>query len=108
MIRPLVAAPEDTAAVVETVTLAFLDDPVWAWAFPDADRRAEHYRVWWAMGIVCSIGPRAVWMSDPDAAAVAVWVPPGGRELSPASKLRVEPMVRDQRVRHHAEVTIEL
>ena len=108
MIRPLVAAPEDTAAVVETVTLAFLDDPVWAWAFPDADRRAEHYRVWWAMGIVCSIGQGAVWMTDPDAAAVAVWVPPGGRELSPEDELRVEPMLRDQLGAVHAEQVLEL
>jgi GNAT superfamily N-acetyltransferase len=96
MIRALVATPQDAAAVVETITLAFHDDPVWSWAFPDAGRRAGHYREWWALGVASSIAQGAVWMTDPAAAATAVWVPPGGSELLPEDEPRVEPMLREQ------------
>lgn len=108
MIRTLVATPEDAATVVETITLAFHDDPVWSWAFPDADRRPEHYREWWAMGVDSSIAQGAVWMAGPAAAATAVWVPPGGSELSPEDEARVEPMLREQLGDAQADEVLEL
>lgn len=103
-----VATTEDAAAVVETITLAFFDDPVWSWAFPDDARRAEHYRAWWALGVASSIAQGAVWISDRDAAATAVWVPPGGRELLAEDEPRVEPMLREQLGDAQAERTLEL
>jgi GNAT superfamily N-acetyltransferase len=103
-----VATPANAAAVVETITLAFHQDPVWAWAFPDADRRAEHYRAWWAMGVNSSIAQSAVWITDPGAAATAVWVPPGGSELFAEDEARVEPMLREQLSAAHAEEVLEL
>jgi GNAT superfamily N-acetyltransferase len=36
------------AAVVETLTLAFTDDPVTSWVFEDAAKRPAKLRVWWA------------------------------------------------------------
>jgi GNAT superfamily N-acetyltransferase len=106
--RAQVATPENAAAVVETITLAFYEDPVWSWAFPDAGRRAEHYRAWWAMGVTSSIAQGTVWITDPAAAATAVWVPPGGSELLPEDEPRVEPMLREQLGAAQAEEVLEL
>jgi GNAT superfamily N-acetyltransferase len=102
-----VATSGDAATVVETITQAFYDDPVWAWAFPDSARRAEHYRAWWAMGVASSTAQGAVWVTD-DATATAVWVPPGGRELLAEDEPRVEPMLREQLGDAHAEQVLEL
>jgi GNAT superfamily N-acetyltransferase len=108
VMRAQVATPENAAAVVETVTLAFFEDPLWSWAFPDADLRAEHYRAWWAMGVNSSIAQDAVWITDPGAAATAVWVPPGGSELFAEDEARVEPMLREQLGAAQADEVLEL
>ena len=42
-----VATAADLAAVTQTISRAFHDDPTWSWAFPDASRRQEQYGVWW-------------------------------------------------------------
>ena len=35
--------------VTSLFTLAFHDDPTWGWAFPDAENRPEHHRLWWGL-----------------------------------------------------------
>lgn len=87
------ATKTEASAVVETLTLAFMDDPVWSWAFPDADLRAEQYRAWWSMFVVASIAQDSVWISDRAGGAAAVWVPPGGYDLLPEDAARVGPLL---------------
>lgn len=102
------ATEGDADAVVETITLAFIDDPVWSWAFPDAHRRAQHYRVWWAMFVRASTTQKALWITDPGAAAAAVWVPPGGSDLMADDEARVEPLLRELVGDDHAERVVVL
>ena len=42
-----VATSDDLDAVVETISTAFHEDPVWSWAFPDDERRQAQYTEFW-------------------------------------------------------------
>jgi GNAT superfamily N-acetyltransferase len=105
-LRP--ATVEDNEAVVETITAAFLDDPVWSWAFPDADRRAEQYRVWWGMFADAAIDRGSAYVTGPAAEAAAIWVPPHGKDLREEDEERVEPMLREFLGDEHAERVMAL
>jgi len=83
-----VATGADLEAVVETISLAFYDDPVWSWAFPDPDRRAAQFRRWWPLFVDSALPHGWVWQTA-GAESVAVWTPPGVPELSDAAEARV-------------------
>jgi GNAT superfamily N-acetyltransferase len=75
-----VATPADVDRTTETITLAFATDPVWEVALQRADGRVDHHRPYWRTFVAAAIAAGSVWVLD-DGAAVAVWIPPGGREL---------------------------
>jgi GNAT superfamily N-acetyltransferase len=76
------AGPSDVDAIVETVTAAFFDDPLWGPVFRDPATRASQASQLWRL-FVASPGLRYPWtfVTGP-AYAAAVWVPPGGHELT--------------------------
>ena len=71
------ATDSDVDGVTATLTAAFATDPLWSWAFPDARDQA----VWWRYCIPSAFRYPGVWISG-DYAAVSVWIPPGGVELT--------------------------
>jgi len=84
----------ELAAVTETISLAFHEDPTWGWAFPDGSRRQAQYGVFWRFLIAGAM--RYPWVLFTDGcAATAVWIPPGGTELSEEDEEQVEPLVLD-------------
>jgi GNAT superfamily N-acetyltransferase len=84
----------DLDAVTETISLAFHEDPTWSWAFPDAGRRQAQYAVFWRFLIASAM--RYPWVRVAEGCeAAAVWIPPGGTELSEEDDERIEPLVRD-------------
>jgi GNAT superfamily N-acetyltransferase len=84
------ATPADLDGMTETLSAAFEHDPLWRWAFSDpADLAA-----WWRFLIASALRYPWVWISR-DYAAVAVWIPPGGTELTEAEEARIEPMLED-------------
>lgn len=87
------AARDDIPAVVETITEAFQLDPVWGWAFPYAVARPAQYRQWWRLFIASAMRYDWTWLAD-EGAAVAVWIPPGGAELTDEEDAAVEPLLR--------------
>jgi len=93
-----VTAHRATAAEVplatEVITVAFHDDPTWSWAFPDADRRPDQYRVWWEFLIAPSQAQGGLWITDGGEAA-ACWIPAGGHEIPPEDADKVEPLLRE-------------
>jgi len=97
-----IATEGDVDGVAETLTGAFESDPLWSWAFP---RRAD-LEAWWRLYIRSAL--RYPWMliAD-DYAAVAIWIPPGGVELTEGEEAAVEPMLLDMIGARAAEV-IEL
>ncbi len=102
------ATTDDIDAVLATITRAFFDDPVWSWAFPDASRRGGQYAVWWRMFISASTAQQAAWVVDPDAAAAAIWVSPGGDEIAASDEPLVEPFLREALGVEQAKVVLEL
>ena len=85
-----VATHEDLDGITATITAAFATDPVWSWAFPDQRALGE----WWRLLIGGALRYRWVWTIENHAAA-AVWIPPGGVELTEEEAARVEPMLAD-------------
>jgi ribosomal protein S18 acetylase RimI-like enzyme len=72
-----VARRADLDRVTQTLWLAFREDPLWGWAFPD---RAK-LEPWWRFLIESALRHRWVWVIG-DHAAASVWIPPGCDELS--------------------------
>jgi GNAT superfamily N-acetyltransferase len=81
-------------AVVEAVVLAFHDDPVWSWAFPDPVTRSEKFRTWWGFLVEAGLRNGEIWVAG-DCDAVSVWTPPGGHELTPEEEALVIPLLTD-------------
>jgi len=74
------ATPGDVERATETIALAFSTDPVWEVALRREDGRTDHLRPYWRLFVAAAVDQGTVWLLD-DGAAVAVWIPPGGREL---------------------------
>jgi GNAT superfamily N-acetyltransferase len=88
------AGPADVDAVVATLTTAFFDDPLWGPAFPDVERRAEQASAFWRMFVVS--GQRYPWtLVTENAESAALWVPPGGTELTAEEADGVEAFLVD-------------
>ena len=66
------AQPEDLEAVTETLWLAFGEDPLWRWAFPDH----AQLRPLWRLYVGSALKHEWVWTIG-DYAAATVWIPPG-------------------------------
>lgn len=84
------ATDADVDGVTATLTAAFATDPLWSWAFPDARDQA----VWWRYCIASAFRYPGVWISG-EYAAVSVWIPPGGVELTEEEQRGLEPLIRD-------------
>jgi len=80
-IRARVATPSDVDSIVSVFTSAFFRDPVWGAAFPDQARRARQAAVMWRVYAASAV--RYPWTLVTDGGeAAAVWIPPGGVELT--------------------------
>ena len=91
---PRVATPDDADRVVEILVGAFHDDPTWSWAFPDPVARPAQYRRFWRLFVDGALRYPCVWLTG-DASATAVWIPPGGTEMSQEQEDLVAPLVVD-------------
>jgi GNAT superfamily N-acetyltransferase len=77
-----VATSEDVGAIVDTLTTAFFHDPLWGPAFPDEQRRAGQAAAMWRLSVTSAL--RYPWtLVTPNVEAAAVWIPPGGTEMTP-------------------------
>jgi len=78
----------DLEAMVETMTRAFADDPVWGgWAFPDRTRATEQRRAIFGLWIEMSLRDGWVLVTE-GCEAVASWFSPGAGADSPADAAR--------------------
>ncbi len=75
---PRRAQPADLERVVDTLWLAFAEDPLWQWAFPDH----AQLRPLWHLYVQTALKHEWVWTIG-DFAAATVWIPPGHPELTP-------------------------
>src|SRR3954469_4521611 len=84
------AGVSDLDGLTAVITEAFAADPLWRWAFP----RGDGLEVWWRFLIASALRYPCVRVLG-DFAAVAVWSPPGGVELTHEEEERVESVLDD-------------
>lgn len=84
--------PAHVRRAVEILVGAFHDDPVWSWAFPDPARRRDQQRQLWQLHVEGAARYPTVRL-NPGETAVAVWIPPGGTDFSPAQEAQLEPLL---------------
>ncbi len=83
------ATPADVDGIVEAMTTAFFDDPLWGPAFPDRAKRSGQAGRMWRLFVTSAM--RYQWMLvTARCESVALWIPPGGKELTPAEEADFE------------------
>jgi len=86
-----VAGLADVDRITEVLTSAFLRDPLWGPVFDD-EHRAEHAAVMWRLYATSALRyPFTFVMRHVE--AVAVWIPPGGSELTTTEADDLEPLL---------------
>lgn len=87
-----VATPKDIDAIVDAMTTAFFQDPLWGPAFPDEPRRAMQAATMWRLYVTSA--QRYPWtLVTPGVEAAAVWIPPNGTELTPHEEAGLEELL---------------
>ena len=76
-----VAGAADVDRIVEILTGAFFHDPLWGPAFPDLERRAGQAAGLWRFYVTCVQRYPYTFLTA-GGEATAVWIPPGGVELT--------------------------
>lgn len=89
-----VATGADAALVTRIVADAFRDDPLWSWAMRRDDGRTDHHDALWEPFVEGALRYPWTWVAEGDA-AVAVWIPPGGDELTDEQEALVERRASD-------------
>jgi GNAT superfamily N-acetyltransferase len=84
------ATPADLDQLVALLWLAFRDDPLWSWVFPER----EKLEPWWRFLIRSALTHRWVWVAG-DFAAASVWIPPECDELSSEEEGQVQGLLQD-------------
>ena len=72
---------DDAAVLTAIITAAFANDPLWRDVLAVADGGIDHYERFWRINVAGALRYPWVWMTDGGEAA-ALWIPPGGTELS--------------------------
>jgi GNAT superfamily N-acetyltransferase len=89
MTEPRIAQPADLDGLTALLTEAFAHDPLWRWALP-----GEGMATWWRFLVGSALRYPCTWVAG-DFAAAAVWIPPGGVELTHDEEQRVEPLLQE-------------
>jgi len=89
------ATAADAALVTDILVEAFGEDQMWGpWAFPDPRTRRQYRRFVFGLLVEGAMRYPWVWVSA-DNAATALWIPPGGQELSPAQEQEVDVVLHE-------------
>jgi GNAT superfamily N-acetyltransferase len=89
-----VATAADIDAIVDTITLAFLHDPIWGPALAVPNGATDHVPLFWRQWVERSVGISGAYVRG-DAATVALWTPPGLDELTPEGDAEIERLARE-------------
>lgn len=80
-VQPRRATASDVGSIVETLTLAFADDPVWRPSLTRHGDSPNGMADFWSIWVRGALRHPWTWLVG-DADAVSVWIPPNGTELS--------------------------
>jgi GNAT superfamily N-acetyltransferase len=99
-----IAKAAEFEMALTTIVGAFYADPLWSWMFPDPGERTAQHATVFGLYVGASLPKDGVWMSDDRASAVAVFTPPGERELSEEAEGRLEAFIHESLGEHAAAV----
>src|ERR1700753_35098 len=89
-----VATTDDLEVTGETLARAVEHDPLWGWAFEDAERERKLASLGEVFGFFCEAALDLGWVRVTDGVeAVALWIPPGSPEMTPADEERLPAVV---------------
>ena len=81
-----VATNDDLDGVVATLTSAFFDDPLWGPAFPDLTHREAQASSLWRLFAGSALRYPFTFVTE-NTASTAVWIPPGGVDLTESESI---------------------
>jgi ribosomal protein S18 acetylase RimI-like enzyme len=85
-----VATEADLPVIGEALARAFEHDPLWGWAFEDAERERKLAALRVVFGFYAEAALDLGWVRVTDGVeAVALWIPPGSPEMKPADEERL-------------------
>lgn len=93
-----VATEGDVDSITATLVAAFESDPLWSWAFPGRGLDSL-----WRLLVSSAMRYSLVRFAG-DYTAAAVWIPPGGRELTATEEASLGPMLEGEVGSRAAEV----
>lgn len=76
-----IANVDDLDGIVRTLTSAFFTDPLWGPSFPDIALRASQMSTFWRLFAGSALRYPFTFVT-PDCAAISIWLPPGGHDLT--------------------------
>jgi len=95
-VKTRVAERADLERIGEVLARAFEDDPLWGWAFEDATRERKLASLASVFGFFAGAALDFGWVRVTDGVeAVALWIPPGSPEMTPADEARLPKVVAD-------------
>jgi ribosomal protein S18 acetylase RimI-like enzyme len=91
-----VANEADLPAIGEALALAFEHDPLWGWAFEDTSRERKLESLRKVFGFFAGAALDFGWVRVTDGVeAVALWIPPGSPEMTPADEERLPRVIAE-------------
>jgi GNAT superfamily N-acetyltransferase len=91
-----VATEADLPAIGEALARAFEDDPLWGWAFEAGSRERKLASLESVFGFFAGAALDFGWVRVSDGVeAVALWIPPGSPEMSPADEERLPGVIAE-------------
>jgi GNAT superfamily N-acetyltransferase len=95
-VKTRVAERADLEAIGEALALAFEHDPLWGWAFEDASRERKLAALVEVFGFFAGAALDLGWVRVTDGVeAVALWIPPGSPEMTPADEERLPAVIAE-------------
>ena len=76
------AVPEDLPEIGSALGRAFFDDPLFAWAIPDDDRRQRVAAEFFALYAKAFLRHNETYTTGREVVAAALWAPPGAEPVS--------------------------
>jgi GNAT superfamily N-acetyltransferase len=91
-----VATEADLPTIGEALATAFEDDPLWGWAFEASSRERKLESLSTVFGFFAGAALGFGWVRVTDGVeAVALWIPPGSPEMTPADEERLPGVIAD-------------
>jgi ribosomal protein S18 acetylase RimI-like enzyme len=95
-VKTRVATKAELPAIGEALALAFENDPLWGWAFESGTRERKLESLATVFGFFAGGALDFGWVRVTDGVeAVALWIPPGSPELTPADEERMPGVIAD-------------